>query len=286
MSKAKSALWYRRHLGWSIIPLHSVREGACTCGRPGCSSPGKHPIAAALPGGSWAPFQRQPATLEQLVEWWLRWPWANVGLITGAVSGVFVLDVDPRHGGDGSLNNLQAEHGILPATVEANTGGGGFHLFFRHPGRPVKNAVNIAPGIDIRGDGGLIVLAPSDHASGGRYVWGELTKPNLVEVAEAPGWLLDMVLDKPRPVAHVGARTTTDEWARLILEGAHEGERNVSATKLAGLLLRAGLNPAVVAALVLVWNRHNTPPLPEAEILRTVESVAAREAHKRAVKPA
>lgn len=283
MNKAKSALWYRRHLGWSIIPLHSLREGACTCGRPGCSSPGKHPIAAALPGGSWAPFQGRPATLEQLAEWWRRWPWANVGLITGGVSGVFVLDVDPRHGGDGSLNNLQAEHGILPATVEANTGGGGFHLFFRHPGRPVKNAVNIAPGIDIRGDGGLIVLPPSDHASGGRYTWGELTKPNLVEVAEAPDWLLDLVLDKPRPAGYVGARTTTDEWVDLLLNGAAEGARNTMAARLAGLLLHHRLDVPVVAALMLCWNKGNKPPLPEDEILAVVRSVAYREANKRAV---
>lgn len=276
----KAALWYRAKLGWSVIPLHSIHDGACTCGRPSCTSPGKHPIAAALPSGSWDDFKTTPATPEQVAAWWRRWPDANVGLVTGAVSGVFVLDVDPRHGGAEAFANLQAENGILPMTLETLTGGGGSHIFFKHPGESVRNIVNLEAGVDIRGDGGLIILPPSNHKSGNRYQWGDLTKPPAAELVDAPPWLLAKV--KPLQATRIMS-TPTDEWLRLIMEGAPEGERNMSAAKLAGLLLRVNLNPGVVGALVLVWNDRNQPPLTHDEVLRTVQSVATRENARRAV---
>jgi hypothetical protein len=66
--------------------------------------------------------------------WWDRWPWANVGLATGACSGLVVIDVDPASGGSESLSRLQSLMGSLPVTLTASTGGGGLHLVFAHPG--------------------------------------------------------------------------------------------------------------------------------------------------------
>ena len=87
-----------------------------------------------------------------------------MGIVTDAVSGLVVLDVDPRHGCEESLKNLEREHGPLPRTLEAMTGGGGRHIYFAHPGGSVRNRVGITPGIDLRGDGGCIV-APAFSAS-------------------------------------------------------------------------------------------------------------------------
>src|SRR6266545_1923754 len=104
--------------GYPVLPLHSVRDGACTCGSHECSIPGKHPrLSNGLDGAS-----RDVAIVEG---WWRRWPDANVALITGGTSGLAVLDVDILHGGTTTLERLQRKHGTLPRTPTTLTGSGG-----------------------------------------------------------------------------------------------------------------------------------------------------------------
>lgn len=119
------------------------------------------------------PHGFKDATTEetQIREWWTRWPDAGIGMPTGALSGVVVLDVDPRHGGDESLAQLVEEHGPLPDGPVVNTGGGGRHLYFKHTGGHVPSVVGFRPGLDIRADGGYVVLPPSPHRSGTDYRW-------------------------------------------------------------------------------------------------------------------
>src|SRR5829696_627873 len=95
--------------GWAIVPVRGVVEGRCTCGNPTCK-PGKHPHLSSWP---------RRATVDQarITEWWRRWPDANVGVATGRRSGIIVLDVDPRHGGDERLWELERHHGELPTTI-------------------------------------------------------------------------------------------------------------------------------------------------------------------------
>ena len=110
--------------------------------------------------------------LDQIKAWWDRWPEANVAIATGAISGTIVLDVDPRHGGDDSLATLEASFGKLPETPTVLTGGGGLHIYFRHPGIEIPNSAGrVGPGIDVRGDGGYVIAPPSIHASGNEYLW-------------------------------------------------------------------------------------------------------------------
>ena len=139
-----AALDYRSR-GWSVIPV--IRK-------------------AKRPAVRWLSYQQQPSSEKEIDDWFRRWPDANVAIVTGAVSGLVVIDIDPKHGGEQSLTELEREHGPLPKTVEAITGGGGHHLYFAHPGGEVRNKVGLAPGIDLRGDGGYIVAPPSLHASG------------------------------------------------------------------------------------------------------------------------
>jgi len=143
----------------------------CSCGQSNCSSPGKHPRTAN---------GLKDATTDhyQIADWWREWPTANVGIATGAISGIVVLDVDPRHGGNESLDRLQSEGGMLPITVTVCTGGGGFHFYFQHPGGTIRNRTNVRPGIDFRGDGGYVVAPPSNHASGDVYRFDEGRGPD------------------------------------------------------------------------------------------------------------
>ena len=111
--------------GWCVIPVHSIRSDRhCTCSKTACTAPGKHSRLL-----SWKEFQSEPPSIAQVTEWWTKWPQANIAIVTGHVSGLVVIDVDHRHGGDISVKTLS-----LAETVTALTGGGGEHYYFAHPG--------------------------------------------------------------------------------------------------------------------------------------------------------
>jgi Bifunctional DNA primase/polymerase, N-terminal len=104
--------------GWPVFPCHGMRDEQCTCGKPNCAHPGKHPLTR---------HGCKDATTDpqQIEQWWTDHPDANVAIATGASSGLMVLDLDPRHGGQLTLDELEATYGGLPETVVSFTGGGG-----------------------------------------------------------------------------------------------------------------------------------------------------------------
>lgn len=166
MNVLKHALEYAER-GWAVFPLYEIQRGICACGKRSCSSPGKHP---RIPGGL------RSATTDAGVirQWWAQWPDANIGIATGLVSGVFVVDVD--HGatknGYASLGTLEAANGLLPKALTVRTGGGGLHIYLAMPDAEVRNSASkIAPHIDVRGEGGYVVAPPSRHISGTCYTW-------------------------------------------------------------------------------------------------------------------
>jgi hypothetical protein len=125
----------------------------------------------------------------QVRAWWRKHPAASVGLPTGATTNLVVLDEDPRHGGTESLEQLVKEHVPLPEGPIVRTGGGGRHFYFSHPGGTVPSVVGFRPGLDLRADGGYVVVPPSPHTSGTPYAWMvplESVKPRL-----PPPWLLE-----------------------------------------------------------------------------------------------
>jgi hypothetical protein len=233
--------------GWSVVPIESR---------------GKRPLVP------WLEFQRRIAAADEIDGWFRRWPEANVGIVTGRVSGLTVVDIDPRHGGAASLERVGDEHGPLPRTVEAETGGGGRHLYFAYPGQLVHNRVGIRPGIDLRADGGCVVAPPSLHPSGRRYRWARGCGPDEVPLAALPGWLLPEAHgDGPRghPLAY---------WRELVRGDVAEGTRNNTLASLAGHLLWHGVDPPVVHELLLAFNRVRCrPPLPDEEVAQVVASI-------------
>lgn len=175
----------------------------------------------------------EPADAQLLRRWWLRWPDANVGVVTGAVSGLVVLDVDPRHGGFDSLAVLEAVHGPITPTVSAYTGGGGEHFYFRHSGAPIPSR-SIAPGLDVKGEGGLVVCPPSAHVSGGLYVWKPQCAPGEVALADVTWWVR-MAAQGP------GARATGARVARPVpVRTEREKAEFAGLWRLVGITLEPG----------------------------------------------
>lgn len=254
----QAALAYVQQLGWPVFPCHWITEaGACSCGLPHCGSPGKHPLT----GQGFKEANRDEA---QIRGWWTRWPAANIAIPTGAVSGFDVLDVDPRHGGEESLAELELIHGRLPVTVEQITGGGQ-HLLFKHR-EGVASRTGVLPGIDVRGEGGYILTAPSNHHSGRQYAWELSSRPGEVDLAEWPAWLLEMVQQptngKPK------------EPAPAIEGPIPEGGRNATLTSLAGTMRRRGMGELeILAALRAVNETRCKPPLTDTELQGITGSV-------------
>lgn len=203
--------------------------------------------------------------------WWSRWPDAAIALRTGEDAGVFVVDVDPRHGGDIFLAELEAEHGALPDTVECQTGGGGRHIYLNWPGQHVKCSTGqIATGIDIKGDGGYVILPPSDHKSGNTYNWLFEHEPEACPITDAPAWLLERI------DAGSGADSTQLDDARVTGgDVIPEGHRNSTLMRLGGYLRQIGMDAAEIKTALLTRNESRCqPPLDVKEVERIAESVS------------
>ena len=142
----KAALLYLK-LGFSVIPIRA-RE--------------KKPLLA------WEEYQNRRATEEEIKAWRSRWPDSNIGLTTGEVSGLVVFDLDSIEAKD-KFKELIPDYDL--ATVPRSRTGKGWQLFFKHPGTPIRNRAGIIPGLDVRGDGGYVVVPPSIHPNGKVYRW-------------------------------------------------------------------------------------------------------------------
>lgn len=204
------------------------------------------------------------ATSEEnmLVGIWEAEPTANVGIACGARSGLVVLDVDPDHDGYYSLRDLQEKYGDLPETPTIKTGGGGEHFYFKHPGFEIRNSAGkLGAGLDIRGDGGYVVAAPSIHPNGNRYEWS--IKPSQKPLAEMPAWMIELLQEKQ-------AASQPLQSGSII-----NGSRNDSLAKLAGTMRRKGLSEEAIFAALKVFNLERcAPPLPEGEVKLIAKSIS------------
>lgn len=181
-----------------------------------------------------------------------RFPRANIGIATGAASGITVIDIDPRNGGDATIAKLAAGGLVFPRCPEARTGNGGRHLFFAYHCQVKANKDRLGPGVDVKTDGGYVVaapsvIAPSEQGSGGDYRW--VASPQDVPLPELPYWLVLKVMPEALPHFERSAFTTSTEAARSLegmarrLAGAAIGERNDVlnwAAYTAGGLIRQG----------------------------------------------
>lgn len=269
----RAARWYAEKLGWAVFPLHSINQrGFCTCGKENCSSSGKHP--RTLHG-----VKDAICDVSTIDEWWTQWPNANIGVACGSKSGILVLDIDPRNGGDESLEALIQTYGPMPDTVESITGGGGQHLFFNHPASLIRNSSGaLRQGLDIKTDGGYVVLPPSLHVSGRHYEWEHSSRPDQTAFADPPEWLIRLLTTKNGS----SADTNGTKKYEAILEGnIREGKRNETIASISGYLLSTNVSPSIAQRLIVACNRvYCDPPLDDNEVMRTVESIAGKELAK------
>jgi putative DNA primase/helicase len=240
----KSALWYARRLGWRVFPV-----------RPGCKAP---PLIKR--------WQHDASSDEaQIVAWWTQWPEANIALLCGPESGVWALDVDPRHGGDVWLEERLAGREI-PETPRAQTPLKGAHYYFRWPlDKTIPPKSSPETGVDVRGKASYVVLPPSKREEGD-YVWYHDARPGDVEFAQAPEWLIEIALPKtPLPTSlepREGAPV-----APPVADALTKGQRTPALASLAGTLRRRGMaKDEILAALRAVNAKRCDPPLQDKDL--------------------
>jgi hypothetical protein len=256
-SKVQYALNYAQR-GWPVIPLYWVEDGVCSCSEPKCTHPGKHPLTV---------HGVNDATVDvrAISAWWQECPDANIGIATGAASGIVVLDVDPRNGGDKSLGELEESHGSLPDGPRVQTGGGGEHMYFALQGGTIRSKLGLLPGLDLLGDGRYVVAVGSNHASGKTYIWQHGKTPTKVPLPVMPDWLHKLASNNtqaPRP------QIQTDVVA------IPQYQRNTTLTSLAGTMRHRGMHQISIEAALLKENRLRCkPPLDDGEVSGIAASV-------------
>ena len=203
---------------------------------------------------------------EQISRWWTRRPSANVGL--AVPPDYLVLDLDSHE----ALPRLKAEGLSIPSTSCAATGRG-LHFWFSTSGAWARNRIALLPEVDVRASGGYVVAPPSVHANGQRYQWK--VRFGRSSIAEAPQWLLERLGEAK---SDAGRKRN---WLEAISNPVPEGQRNVALAQVAGLLFRK-LPAALAAELAYCWAQARlTPPLPDREVQRTLDSIAGRELRRR-----
>lgn len=250
--------------GWSVIPL--VPRGK----------------RAAVP---WEEFQVRRASEDEVRNWYQRFPNMNLGIVTGVISNLFVLDAD----GVEADEYLKGKE--MPPTPQSTTGKGSHH-YYEYPGFHVKTCARPIPGIDLRGDGGYVVAPPSVHPTGSVYSWAISLKDC---GPQPPGaWLVKLLrsLDKQIKDSQTSATINLferdlsgDDWYVSGLRGLPEGEgRNSMATRLLGRWLGLGHDDKESWELLKSWNLRNQPPLTEKELSTIAQSIIKADRSSRIAK--
>lgn len=201
---------------------------------------------------------------QKIRAWWTKHPDAGIGVATGQVSGVVVLDIDSHKvGAEKALNEILRLKGDFDRTVVAETGGGGTHFYFVHPGKdvrvPTAKELMGFVGVDVRGDGGYAVLPPSGHESGNFYKWEEGKSP----FESRPGICPPFMYEKRQ-------RDAAFKFTGPITEG----QRNAELTNVAGLMRRLGMEYESINFILQEQNRNRcVPPLSEAEVETIAEHI-------------
>jgi hypothetical protein len=216
----------------------------------------------------------------QIAQWIQRYPSANIGLLC---SWFWVLDYDSRHDPDGTIDQWITDRGTLPATWRAETPGGGWHLFFKHdPQLEMVPLGKFTPFLDVKGNCNHYVLgAPSVNSKGIAYRW--TISPRNTELAEAPRWLIDLIVETKRlpPAVPVDLSRYTDSDRRIerarryarLLEPAISGSGGHSATFAAAQKIARGFalsEDEAFAVLATEYNPRCQPPWGERELKRKV----------------
>lgn len=243
--------------GWSVIPL-----------QPG----GKIPL---LSKGEPQIYHSRIASPEEIKAWWTKWPRANIGVCTGRVSNLAVIDID------GEVGSQSASTLNLPTTLTVISGrlplGSSKHLYYQFAdGIRNDQDAKLGEDVDIRGEGGYVVAPCSVHESGNYYTFVGGFQRFRDHLSPFPPHLLDMLRAKGKEAGWEEIKEHTEPWVSTLLQGVGEGQRHSALVRLSGYFSSKGMPIDVTKALLRDWNTRCTPPYPTEKIGKTVEDIYKR----------
>ena len=250
MNLLDAALAYAEK-GFSVIPIQSDKK----------------------PFLKWESCQKRRSTPEEIREWWSKWPSAMVGIVTGAISGISVIDVDESQGHE-ELQKYVPDSLLMPTAM---TPRGGQHLYFKTPSPSIGNNARIIPGCDFRGEGGYVVAPPSTNGTGKAYTW-------------LPGLSLQEIEPPPLPAAYLCYIDNNNAWGGY--RGGNRGDvtQNVTLFKegrrdndlfhVANTLAKGGMPEKEILQVLERLADSCTPPFPKGEIKVKIESALKRSARR------
>lgn len=235
----KAALQYAQKYGWAVFPVK--RESKRPLTPHGCKDAKKDPGA--------------------IKAWWKKWPDASVGVATGSISNLIVIDedVDDDKGIDGilSMETWEKQNNKLPESVRAITGRGGAHIYYKYSGKDIQNRAGIIDGVDVRGEGGYVVAPPSIHPNGMQYSWED--DPEDVPIAE--------VNDTIKLFLSTGSEPKEQGERFQLPQIIDSGKRNKTLHRFACSLQSQGLSDDAIMAAVRAENDARcVPPLDDSEL--------------------
>ncbi len=245
MTPLAAALKYRE-MGLSVIPVRPDKK----------------------PHLKWTEFQERLASEEEIESWWERWPSAMVGIVTGQLSGLVVVDADSEQ----AWKELQE---LLPesfVTCIAKTPRG-YHLYLIMPTQIIGNATGILPGIDIRGEGGYVIAPPSVNGSGAEYNWLEDVAIFDVAPAKPPIDLYNSLF------MHLGGnsnKATNTTKTTETTEYFTEGRRDEDIFSAANALVKGGCQLPFTEQVIDILAKNCKPPFPQEEIQAKIDSARKR----------
>ena len=291
-------------LGLSVIPLYPYRKGVPKALPDGSENPAyKMPKRCCIPKaeGGWKPYQEEKATPEEIRGWWEKYPGCNFAIVCGVVSGTVAVDCDDMEAVQFALKHFPAPVAI----VKTGRDEGGYHLYYRHPGKGADWLKKLGDfrkynvDLEVRADGHYDVAPGSIHPTGREYEAyirrdGWQSRPEFVAIdlpqdAPTPPNLASPLLDQPAPAVEAGLPVgekprDPEAYIRKVfsedlpkIAGLAEGERNTGLNRLAfNLYRRIVLNNLLpreeVDARILEACSHMAKPLPAEEVATVLAS--------------
>ncbi len=265
MNMYKAAIKYAEEYGFSIIPIR----------------PDKKPFV------KWVNYQKEKPTHAQIKEWWTRWPKANVGIVTGKISGVDVVDCDSEAGKE-ALNEYLSDTFITPVSKTPK----GYHYYFEHK-HGLSNGVRIITDCDLRTDGGYVVAPPSENGNGKHYEWEITPKENTFNAM--PGMLFDILQqggfesepssEHIKKIAFIKDICKGDENNGVTSMRQGVTKRDISFEQpgrddtlfhLANHLVKSGMPQVSIEKYLQFFGQQCTPPFPENELSVKIQSAFQR----------
>jgi hypothetical protein len=249
----KTALKYKNNLSMSVIPVRPDNK---------------------KPYVKWLKYQKESAGKDEIAGWFAKYPDAMVGIVTGKISGIMVIDCD-------SEKAYQDIRQSLPDPLETWVARSprGYHIYFKYPEKGVSNSASIIDNVDVRGEGGYIIASPSIRSDGNSYAW--VTSPDQCELANIPEEFCilyniynsfykgGVVSESPQTTT----KTTNDHKDHTFFS---EGRRDNDLFHLANCLLKGGCEIDFTTKALEIIGQHLNPPFPKIEIELKIKSALNR----------